>query len=70
MTERELTVTAEEAMKLIRLMKGGRFSGAARRMLMDFADEKGWTEEERKQVIAQLSELGTAESEQDEATSE
>lgn len=51
--DRELTT--EEATKLVRLMKGGRFSGAARRKLMDFADEKGWTEEERKQVIAQLS---------------
>ena len=51
----DTTLTDEEAAQLRRYVQGGKFSGAARRKLMEFAASKGWSDQERKQVVAVVS---------------
>jgi hypothetical protein len=47
-------MTDEEAHRLWRYVQGGRFSGAARRMLYEFSDEKGWSDEELAEAISEV----------------
>ena len=68
-------LTKDEQDELLRLAKGGRFSGAARRMLMEFKEQRGWSDDELTAALQeasadQASEAGSSTPETGESTSE
>jgi hypothetical protein len=51
-----MDLTDDEARQLWSYVKGSRFSGTARRMVGEFCDARGWSDDDRRHAITELSE--------------